>query len=169
MPLPFQWYGVSYAKQIVSRARLRSNFTLRWFFYRCASRLRNVMACESVFPKTNVYTFPHASNLFLGLYRLQSGDCLHELHSTLGASSSHATVWISHERDQRSPPFLWASITGVIMARTGSPLANVSAEKMVQEKTVVSMSAKAPEGGLAMRISDVVQTCNYVPRKQTVP
>lgn len=55
------------------------------------------------------------------------------------------------------------------MARTGSPLANVSAEKMVQEKTVVSMSAKAPEGGLAMRISGVVQTCNYVPRKQTVP
>ena len=34
---------------------------------------------------------------------------LYALRSTLGASPSHDTVWISHERNQRSHLFMWAS------------------------------------------------------------
>ena len=55
------------------------------------------------------------------------------------------------------------------MARIGSPLANVSAERIIQDKTVVSRSNKEPLGGLLMRISGTVKKCNYEPRKQTVP
>ena len=55
------------------------------------------------------------------------------------------------------------------MARIGSPLANVSAERIIQDKTVVSRSNKEPLGGLLMRISANVQKCNYEPRKQIVP